>query len=134
MLKIGTQTGSVVNHIYSRSTLNQPKVEVGMGATFLSWTDRNAGTIIEVIGDGISAGTIIVVQQDQAIRTDKNGYSEDQTYEYSRDPNGYTQTFRLNKKGFWEGITKNSETGRWNKCSNGGVRIGTRESYRDPCF
>lgn len=32
-MKLGTQTGSVINHLYSRGVIGQPTPEVGMGAT-----------------------------------------------------------------------------------------------------
>ena len=32
-MKLGTETGSMTNHIYSRATKGQPDPAVGMGAT-----------------------------------------------------------------------------------------------------
>lgn len=135
MLKIGTQTGSLHNHLASRATKGQPKAEVGMGATLLLWTDRHAATIIAVEGDGETPGTIISVQQDHAKRADDRGpFTEDQDYEYTPDPNGRIQHFRLSKVGFWEGVVRNTDTGRWNKRDGDGLAIGYRREYRDPCF
>ena len=47
MLKLGTETGSLINHLYSRSA-QIDEIAVGVGATIISWSDRRAGTIIEV--------------------------------------------------------------------------------------
>ena len=47
-MNIGSQTGSLINHLYSRMTINEPEPTVGMGVTMLGWTDREAGTIVEV--------------------------------------------------------------------------------------
>ena len=62
MMKAGTQTGSLVNHLMSQDTPIAP--EIGMGATILSWTDRNAGTIVKITPKQIH------VQEDNAERTD----------------------------------------------------------------
>lgn len=129
-LKLGSQTGSVTNHIYSRMTLGQPDPVVGMGVTFLHWTDRSAGTIIEVfkIGNDLA----IKAQGDNAERTDKNGFSEDQTYEYTPNPKGAVSVWRF-RNGAWEKVFLNPDSNRWKK-SGGGLIIGKREAYWDPCF
>lgn len=75
-MKLGTQTGSLVNHIYGSSA--NPVPEVGMGCTVLGWTDRHAATIVEV-----KSPTKIAVVGDIAERTDSNGMSENQEYRYS---------------------------------------------------
>ena len=69
-------------------------------------------------------------------RIDKNGMSESQEYEYKIRPNGGKSFFRKNEKsGFWERVTKNETTGRWNKSNSGcGIRIGEREKYHDFSF
>ena len=58
-MKLGTQTGSLTNHIYSRAVIGQPNPEIGMGATVLCWTDRHAATITAILN---SSATIIVVR------------------------------------------------------------------------
>jgi len=126
------QTGSLVNHLFARGVKGQPTPEVGMGATLLSYTDRHAATICKV--ETIRGVLYIGVQADNAVRIDKNGMSESQEYSYLPDPNGYVQMFRLGKSGMWEAIVKNTETGRWKKTNNGGLRIGHRETYHDFSF
>lgn len=37
-MKLGTQTGSLINHIMSTAKARTP--EIGEGATILAWTDR----------------------------------------------------------------------------------------------
>lgn len=131
-LKLGKETGSVMNHIYSRATRGQPDPVVGMGVTFLQWTDRSAGTIVEVfkIGNDLAIKT----QGDRAERTDKNGFSEDQTYEYTPQPNAAKQVWRF-RNNAWEQVRLNPESGRWKKVEGGGgLRIGVRDAYWDPCF
>jgi hypothetical protein len=116
-MKLGTDTGSLINHLASRSAM--PRPEVGMGATILMWSDRLAATIIWVS----PSGKTIKLQHDTARRTDARGYyTEDQDYEYSRDPGGRIETARLTKRG-------------WRLAGGGpGVLIGHREEYRDPTF
>jgi hypothetical protein len=124
----GTETGSLVNHLYSRMTKGAPVPEVGMAATILSWSDRQAGTVVSI------EKNIIGVQYDTAIRTDSNGMSEMQEYEYSRNPNGCISYFRQDKTGKFVGVYKNPETGRWIKGTSDGLILGTRRQYRDFSF
>src|SRR5277367_4802395 len=68
---------------------------VGMGATIQYWSDRKAGTIIQVERNGKR----LVIQMDKSIRTDQNGMSECQEYEYERDPQGTIYIATLRKDG-----------------------------------
>ena len=130
-MRLGTQTGSLTNHLYSRMTINQPNPEVGMGATILRWTDRHAATITAILN---SSATIIIVREDYARRTDKNGMSESQEYEFTRNTEGRRYTFRQAASGSWEEINLNSKTQRWNKVDGPGLRIGERNHYHDFSF
>jgi hypothetical protein len=127
MLNLGTQTGSLINHIQSRYAQTLP--QVGDAATILSWTDRDPATVVEVFKHG--KFDYIVVQMDDYERVDSNGYSEDQTYMYMRNPNGPRYTYRL-KNESWESVRLN-ENGRYVK-SYGGLIVGHREKYWDPSF
>tara|TARA_Y100001973_G_C5200596_1_gene337334 strand:+ start:2840 stop:3229 length:390 start_codon:yes stop_codon:yes gene_type:complete len=128
MMKLGTETGSLVNHLMSCQKAALP--EVGEAATILSHSDRAPGTVIEVFKSGKS--DFIVVQEDNYTRTDKNGMSECQEYEYSRNPEGCTSRWRLNGDK-WERVYKSAETGRWRKSRTGGLMLGHRERYYDFC-
>jgi hypothetical protein len=123
-MKLGTQTASVTNHLMS-GTAGAPEPQVGMGATVLMWTDRRAATIISVVrfksGARIGEVSAVEVQMDKATRTDDNGMSEMQTYEYERDLSGATYTFKRNKQGAFVG-------------SMGQLRIGDRREYHDYSF
>ena len=71
---------------------------VGMGATLGVGSDRYPYTIIEVSASGKS----ITIQEDDAIRMDKNGpYTEMQTYSFAPNKNGGTYVARLNEHGRW---------------------------------
>lgn len=113
MMKAGTETGSLINHLYSRAATPDP--EVGMGATILGWTDRYAGTIVKV------TKTQIHVREDKATRLDSNGMSESQDYSYERDPHGVLHVFRHTKRGY-----RNSR--------GNGLLVGVREKYYDYSF
>ncbi len=67
-MKLGTQTGSMTNHLMSNVKSMEPMV--GMGATVLMWTDRHACTIIEVNINRFKLARRVTVQYDTAIRTD----------------------------------------------------------------
>lgn len=131
-MKLGTETNSLVNHVYSRMTKGQPAVTVGMGATILCWTDRHAATVIEV---GATAGrTLLTVQEDIAARADKNGLSESQDYIYTPNPQGRRYTFRQAKNGSWEEVHLNRDTKRYAKTEGPGLLIGRRDHYHDFSF
>lgn len=110
-MKLGTETGNVWNHLMAGGT----KPKVGMGATRLMWTDRHAGTIVKI------TPTQVHVQEDTAKRTDGNGMSEDQQYEYSPNSQGAVHVFRKTKRGYR------------NKGGNA-LCIGERDSYHDYSF
>jgi hypothetical protein len=129
-MKLGTQTGSLFNHLMANSSVKE--IVVGeTGATLLSWSDRHPATVVEVFKKG--KFDYIVVQQDEAKRVDDNGMSDCQTYEYTRNPEGPTSTFRVTEKGF-EQVYKDSETGRYKKAGVGGLCIGRREKFYDFSF
>jgi len=115
-MKLGTETASVVNWMMSGMTVGAPSPEVGMGCTVLKWTDRQAATIIKV------TPKTLTVQYDHAKRVDKNGMSECQQYEYSRNPEGCTRVFRLTNRG-WR------ETG-----GGSSLLVGQRNHYHDFSF
>ena len=117
----GEETGSLINHIMSGS--QQPEPQVGMGATVLHWTDRTAGTIIEV------GEKHFVVQADKAIRTDGNGMSDAQSYRYEPNENGIRYTFKR--------VTRGKAKGAWREggsYSGYAVLIGHRDHYHDYSF
>jgi hypothetical protein len=111
-MRLGSETGSVMNHLMTGGS--QPEPAVGMGATICCWTDRHAATIVKVTRCQIH------VQEDIATRIDNNGMSECQQYEYRPDPNGAVIVFRKTKRGW--------------KSKSGGLLIGTRRHYYDFSF
>lgn len=128
-LNLGTETGSLMNHLYSRMTIGAPAPVVGMGATLLAWTDRHAATVIEVCADGK-----IRVQEDTAKVVKGSTYDGSAEYEYSANPAGHVTTFRPTKSGGWEAVHFSAETKRWKKTGGNGLRIGSRDEHRDPSF
>jgi hypothetical protein len=127
-MNAGTQTGSLVNHIYSRMTIGAPEPTVGMGVTMLSWTDRHAGTIVEVN----TKKRYIAVTEDSKTRIDNNGISESQQYEFTAVMDGYRNYYRKDRKGQWRRCYFNNN-GRL-VFGTGGLIIGHRESYYDFSF
>lgn len=128
-MRLGTETGSVMNHIMTGTKQTDP--EIGMGATLCSWTDRHPATVIYV--DEFKS--LVYVREDNYQRTDKNGWSESQEYEYTANPDGQVHAFRKNKHGRWERVRVNQKTGRFNKADCGyGLVLGRREKYWDPSF
>lgn len=135
MLRLGTETGSLVNHVWSRTRPVGPEdVHKGMGATFLSWTDRHAATVHQVFHVGkANPKTYIVVREDEWRRVDSNGISESQEYVFTPDPDGREEIYRWDGER-WEGVRFNQSTNRWNKCRNYGLLLGERSKFEDPSF
>jgi hypothetical protein len=96
-------------------------IEIGSGATIVIGTDRDAATVIAVS----KSGRKVTVQRDIARRTDSNGMSDQQHYEYARNPEGEVVTFSLRKNGRW-----------WQVGRSGGLvlRLGERDSFYDYNF
>lgn len=111
-MRLGTETGSVMNHLMTSSA--QPEPVVGMGATICCWSDRHAATIVKVTQCQIH------VQEDIATRTDSNGMSDCQTYSYAPNPDAPVIVFRKTKRGW--------------RSKSGGLLIGTRREYYDYSF
>lgn len=74
-------------------------------------------TIIQV------SGKRLVLQEDTATRTDNNGMSESQSYEYTPNPNGQIFFATLRKDGRWR-ISKVNEN----------VTLNVRRKYHDYSF
>lgn len=129
MMTLGTQTGSLINHMMSQS--NPREIVVGMPATLLMWTDRHPGTVINTFTKG--KRRYVSVQED-AWKALTSMASEDQSYEFSRDPEGHVKTFRRTESGDWDEVFLNEDTGRYKKIGSGGLMLGRRGKYHDPCF
>ena len=116
-MELGTQTNSLVNHFLS-GTKGQPEPEVGMGATLLCWTDRQAHTIVEVLSP-----RRIVVKRDNVKRTDSNGMSEDQSYTYETNNEATSEVYTKRKNGGWYKAGASMKDYQ--------LRIGDRREYHD---
>jgi hypothetical protein len=120
-MRIGTETGSVINSIMATGSQKTP--EIGMGATVICWSDRKAGTIISV------SEKEFAIQEDYSQRSDSNGMSDSQSYSYTPNSMGYVWTFKR--------VSRGKAKGQWreNGVKDGyGVRIGTRDQYYDFSF
>ena len=107
--------GSLQNAIGNQTRSLKP--EVGMGVTELMYSDRHPYTVT-----GILTPKRIKVRADNAIRTDKNGFSEAQEYTYEQDPTSPEIVLFLNKFGRWK---------RSGDPQGSTYLIGRREEYYD---
>lgn len=98
-----------------------PPPEIGMGATQLCWSDRNACTITEIGRSGKRIGVV----RDIATRTDKEGMSDCQSYEFAPG-SGSPEYYTLRRNGAWvrEGDSMNGAR----------IAIGKRSEYHDYSF
>ena len=120
--KLGSETGSVINHLYSRMLINAPEPVVGMGCTILHWTDREACTVVCVD----EKKGVIIVQEDHA-KVIGDCYANN--YEYSPNLNGAKTTIKRVKSG--------RAKGEWRvngKTKDHAVIFGKREKYYDFSF
>jgi hypothetical protein len=120
-MKLGTQTGSLVNHILSNTIDSNP--QVGMGATEFLWTDRRPWRVVEVVKENKEVKIAYI----NAVRIDKNGMSEEQEYDYS---NHSDHTITLVRRGnSWR--TWNELHQQWCKMN---IKFGYAEQYYDFSF
>ena len=123
---LGTETGSIINHIYS-TTINDD-FTVGSPATITGWTDRHAATVTNIFTKG--KFKYFTVQQDHAEIVGGTGFG-DEVYEYSRNLNGSEFTFRIvNDKFIPVYLNQNNRY----VIGSGGCYVGRRDQYRDPSF
>jgi hypothetical protein len=125
--------GSINNHFSAIGTLGAPEPVVGMGCTQLCWTDRHPYTVIAVVTKAKTKKTevidYIVVQEDGARRTDGNGMSECQSYEFSRNPQGATRMLKRNKRNQWVEVKDRSARPKSKDVQV--YRMGDRSKYHD---
>lgn len=113
--------GSFQNRLMENSKM--PKPEVGMGVTECQWSDRSPWEIIAVKDE-----RHITVRALDWKRTDNNGMSDCQDYEYFSNPNNPTANLFLTKQGKWRQRYSDRSLG----CN--AFFIGYAERYFDPCF
>lgn len=130
IMKLGTQTGSLFNHIMANCSIKDI-IPGETGATLLSWSDRHAATVVDVFTKG--KFNYVTVQEDNAKRVDNNGMSDAQDYEYTANPDGAKRIFRITDKGFVQ-VYVDNETGRFKKYGSGGLMIGRRDHFYDFSF
>jgi hypothetical protein len=94
---------------------------VGMGATEQVGSDRYPYTVVEVVNN-----RTIIVQRDNYVRTDNNGLSESQQYDYSPDRTGRRVTLTLRNNFRWVEKGQPAKYGRFG--------IGHRSAYQDPSY
>lgn len=139
-MRPGTDTGSLVNHLLSRATKNQPAPAVGMGATVLNWTDRQAATIVVVrkrrpLPSGEDRW-IVGVQEDRETIVSGSAYDGSAVYSYEPDPTAPVLHWRFDGAKGWRRVDQSSpDADRWALTGDTtGLRIGERDHYRDPSF
>jgi hypothetical protein len=119
-MKIGKDTGSIVNWVTGNSKSVEP--QPGMGATLLCWSDRRAYTIHKVTDKKLWAS------QDEARLIEGSMQSEYQRYKFfnldASNPSRWS-LFTLRKDGRWH---------QGNTLSGMVLSIGYRDEYYDPTF
>jgi hypothetical protein len=112
------------------------EIKPGAPATFLSWSDRNPGTVTTVFIKG--AYTYLNVRRDDVDFNDNGKYTNDfgKAYDIVDGNDEYFSTFRFKTDGTsgFQQVATNPDTGRYVKIKNGGLTVGTREYYYDPSF
>lgn len=134
-MKLGSQTGSVINHLYARGTIGQPTPVAGMGATILHWTDRTAATIFRVFEH--KGMTAVETRDDDSKVVKGSSHDGSAEYEHKTNPRGCRRYFVL-KDDAWREATNTAAEGiklkLATKGNGNGLRIGARSAYYDPSF
>lgn len=107
--------------------MNETKIipVVGMGATISVGSDRYPYTVCEVITENR-----ILIQADDYRRTDKNGVSESQEYEYTPQPD----SLRIEIKRRKDPRYLNAWFGKGGKKNGERYYVGSRRCFQDPSF
>ena len=121
-MKLGTETGSLMNHLQSSSKDNFPNVETG--ATQLHWTDRIAYFVNSVSKDGKSC----TIERAKAVRIDNNGMSDGQEYRYEREENAVVYNLRFRYGSWYIDHGKDAPYGRYSKIN---IKFGYMQSHHD---
>jgi predicted transcriptional regulator len=105
-------------------------MKIGMGATYHVGSDSYAATVTKIVD-----GKVVQTRDDIAKRTDSNGLSGPQVYEYTANPKGDMKHWRVNRSGRWVEVSFNARTKRW-QSPDSVYRIvfGEREHHVDPDF
>lgn len=121
-------TGNLIANIMIAG-ISQAVPTIGDGATVCYAKDRHACTIISFD----EKRKIVTIQQDTAKRTDNLGMSDSQSYDYTRNEQGSTWSFKL-KNGVWRECVK-GDSGRWKMYRGGnGLILGRRDEFYDYTF
>jgi hypothetical protein len=147
-MKLGTETGSMVNHLQARATLGEPTPEVGMGVTILLWTDRHAGTIQRIFEE--RGQTVLEVTTDKATLVSGSKFSEEQGYTFEPRPDGPKAYFKKRLDGQWREFEYKVIDSKYDEATDTrhetrssrlslkdgghGLRVGERDEYEDPSF
>ena len=106
----------------ARSPIIMTKPTVGQGATKYVGSDRYAYEVVEVLND-----RSILVREMKVTRTDKNGWSSEQTYRFEQDPDADVEQYTLRSNGYW---IKKGVSMRYGSR----LILGVQDHYMDPCF
>ena len=98
-----------------------PKPEIGMGATELWYSDRQAYEVIEIKDD-----RHITVRRLKC-KLIGSYFTDCQEYEYASDPNGITANLFLTKKGQWR-------ERHYDRSLGNVFALGFAEEFSDPSF
>lgn len=124
-MKLGPETGSLMNYLQSGSKDNLPNVE--KGATELLWTDRRAYFVNSVSKDSKSC----TIERAKAVRIDNNGMSDCQNYRYEREENPVIYNLRFRYGSWYIDHGKDSVYGRYSKIN---IKFGYMNAYHDYSF
>lgn len=131
-MNLGTETGSLINHLHSRAVVGQPAPVAGMGATVLGWSDRRAGTVFRVFKVG--SRTIVEVRRDRATLISGDAHKFSPIYSYAVNVRGAVDHFRMEADGRWTAVVFKESTSRWIKSGGAGLLLGARDEHFDLSF
>lgn len=129
-MNLSKPTNSLQSNIMHAAVAGAPAPTVGMGVTILYWTDRRAGTIVEVV----SENEIVFTEDDTVADKSKPCQMGHQNWIHTPQPNGPRMTAKKGRDGRWY-LARKTKTGRLSvnkKCLP--LAVGYKEHHYDWSF
>lgn len=118
-------SGNLINRVMERSAQKAPAA--GLGCTALYHSDRYACTIVATGRDLQGNIVAFTAQRDKAIRTDKHGMSDAQSYSYESNHGGPMWMVTRRPNGQWVTMGEGAKNGtKW--------LVGFRDEHHDYSF
>lgn len=128
-MNLGTETGSLINHILTTANRQEPELVVGLGGTVFYWSDRKPVTVVEVN----QKKRYIAVTEDHCERINIGGQQQWVTRPQYDE---HRKIYRKDKKGQWRECYLNDKNRLTYVDSGKGPKLvlGYKDKFEDESF